>query len=134
MNTLPDRIDFLLSETHWSPAELARQAGVSRAAVTDWRNGKVRRLTADVAARIAAACNVDAMWVATGAGVARPSGSATQAPIQATSPEWPFRTIDPARYQLLPDALRGMIEGRALALIEEWEASTRFTSGKPGSR
>lgn len=130
MNTLPERIDFLLSETHWSPAELARRAGVSRAAVTDWRNGKVKRLTVDVAARIAAACNVDAIWMATGAGVARPDGATPQ----AKSPEWPFRTIDPARYQQLPDAVRGMIEGRALLLIEEWEASTRLQDLKPGSR
>lgn len=130
MTTLPDRINFLLSENHWSAAELARQAGVSRAAVSDWRNGSVKTLTAEVASRLATACKVDAIWVATGRGEPR-RGDPEQRD-EGTQPvaEWPFHAIDPARYAQLPSAVKRMIEGRALALIDEWEASARLSTGK----
>lgn len=130
MTNLPDRINFLLSENHWSAAELARQAGVSRAAVSDWRNGSVKTLTAEVASRLAAACNVDAIWVATGRGEPR-QGDLDQRDVSARTPgEWPFQAIDPVRYAQLPDAVKRMIEGRALALIDEWEASARVSTAK----
>jgi transcriptional regulator with XRE-family HTH domain len=130
MKTLPERINFLLNEKHWSSAELARRAGVSRAAVSDWRNGSVKTLTAEVASRLAAACTVDAIWVATGRGEPR-QGVLDQSdtPVQCVE-KWPFRTIDPARYAQLPDAVKSMIEGRALALIDEWETASRVASAR----
>ncbi|RBL87879.1 hypothetical protein DDE05_00440 [Streptomyces cavourensis] len=132
MTNLPDRINFLLSETHWSAAELARRAGVSRAAVSDWRNGSVKTLTAEVASRLATACNVDAIWVATGRGEPRRDDLDRSELGARKHGEWPFQAIDPARYALLPDAVKRMIEGRALALIDEWEASARVgTDEKP---
>lgn len=130
MTNLPDRINLLLSENHWSAAELARQAGVSRAAVSDWRNGSVKTLTAEVASRLAAACNVDAIWVATGRGEPRHGNLAQKDPGAQSPAEWPFLAIDPARYSQLPDAVKRMIEGRALALIDEWEASARVGTTK----
>lgn len=130
MTNLPERINLLLSENHWSAAELARQAGVSRAAVSDWRNGSVKTLTAEVASRLATACNVDAIWVATGRGEPR-QGDQAQRRSGAPSPtDWPFLAIDPARYSQLPDAVKRMIEGRALALIDEWEASVQVGTTK----
>ncbi|MEQ4618325.1 MAG: hypothetical protein ABN482_09785 [Corticimicrobacter sp.] len=33
---------------------------------------------------------------------------------------WPFLSITPERYAQLPDRLKGLIEGRVMAMIEEW--------------
>lgn len=43
---------------------------------------------------------------------------------EAPSPTWPFVSIDPRRYDLLPERVKGMIEGRVAAMIDEWEADT----------
>ena len=49
-------------------------------------------------------------------------GSATFAePPISYREHWPFTSIAPPRYEALPDRLKGVIEGRALAIIEEWE-------------
>ena len=90
MNTpLSKRIELLLHEKRWSAAELARQAGVSRAAVTDWRNGNVNNISLDVAVRIGRAAKVDPMWVATGEGPTVP-GYVTP---EDKPTEWPFPAV-----------------------------------------
>ena len=90
MNTpLSKRIELLLHENRWSAAELARQAKVSRAAVTDWRNGNVNNISLDVAVRIGRAANVDPMWIATGDGTPAPGYV-----MPGEKPtDWPFPTV-----------------------------------------
>lgn len=38
---------------------------------------------------------------------------------------WPFEAVTPDRYDQLPDRVKGLIEGRVLAMIEEWENGGR---------
>lgn len=40
-----------------------------------------------------------------------------------SSGNWPFKLITQDRYAKLPEHVRGIAEGRVLAIIEEWEAS-----------
>lgn len=49
-------------------------------------------------------------------------GSLDISPDVSSGGEWPFKTIAAARFDRLPDHLKGVIEGRALTIIEEWEA------------
>lgn len=98
MKTLSERINLILQAKGWSAAELARQAGVSRAAVTDWRNGNVAALTTDVAARISKATGYSMLWVANGEGPRETTPSLVDAGY------WPFRSVEWASFQkLTPD-------------------------------
>lgn len=38
---------------------------------------------------------------------------------------WPFMSIAPARYAQLPDRVKGLIEGRVAAMIEDWESEVK---------
>ncbi len=66
--TLADRIVALTSELNWKPAELARQAEVSRASVSDWLSGKTKTLNPEVAQRLERKSGFNAIWLATGQG------------------------------------------------------------------
>jgi len=68
MKTLAERISRVKTETGWTNAELARRAGTSRTAPTDWLSGKVRVLSADTAGQLSNNSKFAAMWLATGDG------------------------------------------------------------------
>lgn len=38
---------------------------------------------------------------------------------------WPFSTIEPGRYEQLPERVKGLIEGRIAAMIDDWEAANK---------
>lgn len=42
-----------------------------------------------------------------------------------TETGWPFAEISQDRYAQLPDRVKGLIEGRVLAMIEDWEAGKK---------
>lgn len=68
MKKLAERIQHIKDETGWSNAEIARLAGTSRAAPTDWLNGKVRALSAETAQRLSDNSEYATAWLATGSG------------------------------------------------------------------
>lgn len=68
MKNLAERIAKVKAENGWSNAELARQAGTSRTAPTDWLSGKVRVLSAETAQQLSQKTSFSAMWLATGDG------------------------------------------------------------------
>lgn len=68
MKILADRIALVKEQMSWTNAELARRAGTSRAAPTDWLNGKVRVLSSETAQRLSAQSPYSATWLATGDG------------------------------------------------------------------
>lgn len=37
--------------------------------------------------------------------------------------DWPFQAISPDRYTQLPDRIKGLIEGRVMAMVEDWETN-----------
>jgi SOS-response transcriptional repressor LexA len=87
MANLSHRIQIVLNETGWSQAELARKAGTSRTAVSDWLNDKVKNLSAQVAQNISRETTFSISWLATGEGKAKQGfdNNARVAPI-ATRP------------------------------------------------
>lgn len=68
MTTLQDRIARLMSETGMSVGEIARIAGVTSSAVTQWKDGPTKSLKTAPATKLAAASGFSAMWIATGTG------------------------------------------------------------------
>jgi transcriptional regulator with XRE-family HTH domain len=82
--------------------------GINRASVSDWENNKTRP-DLDRLVELARVLGTTTDFLLTG----RPAAAAL--------PEWPFVDIEPSRWAALPDRVKGKIEGRALAQIEEWE-------------
>jgi len=71
---LNDRINDLFAENPTRKnAELARFCGVSRATVTDWRNGKTKTIEGDNAINVAKFFGVRSDWVQNGKGKKRES-------------------------------------------------------------
>lgn len=89
MKTLQERIKFVKEVTKWSNAELARKAGVSRTAPTDWLNGNVGALSSPVAQSLSQQTPFTAAWLATGG---KPMYKA-EVELKAIA-QWPFVEID----------------------------------------
>jgi phage repressor protein C with HTH and peptisase S24 domain len=70
--TLAERIQRAREKAGLSKSELARAAGVSPSAVTQWENGETLELKGEPVTRVALACGVDAHWLATGRGSEAP--------------------------------------------------------------
>lgn len=68
MKTLKERILFLIDYTKRNQSEIAKAAGVSRAAVSDWVKGNVLTMSSVPAANLEKEYGVSATWLATGAG------------------------------------------------------------------
>jgi len=66
MESWNKRLARALNEKGMSKSELARQARVSPATVTDWINGKIKTLEAGNLLRICRALEIDPMWLMTG--------------------------------------------------------------------
>jgi hypothetical protein len=121
MSTLKERIEHLLRERRWSKAEIARQSGVTRAAVTDWLNGETEVLTVRVAQCLSSKSGYNANWLATGEGRML-VGAFPKAlpPVRA----WPFKRINPARIARLSSEELAYVEGKLESLIEQVESDT----------
>lgn len=70
MNSLPERLKYALILREMSQAELARKAGVTRAAISNVANGISKNFSADVALKVARALSVDPYWLILGEGKA----------------------------------------------------------------
>lgn len=108
---------------------LAEAAGLSpvylsqiRSRAIDRKTGKRRNLGGTAARKLETAAKRSPGWL--------DKDHADQAPDPAT---WPFKTITPRRYYKLPEHERGVIEGRALSILEDWENANDFKSGQRGA-
>lgn len=70
--TLAERITKAREEAGMSKSDLARRVGVSASAVGQWENGETKTIEGENLLKVAAACNVDPMWLATGRGSEHP--------------------------------------------------------------
>lgn len=115
-----ENLEMLVNETGTADA-LAERSGLSpvylsqiRSRAIDRKTGKPRNLGSQAARKLET-------------GTGKPEGWMDQQHgglAQTAANDWPFAAITPERYQQLPDRLKGVIEGRALALIEEWEMTS----------
>lgn len=104
---------------------LAEAAGLSpvylsqiRSRAIDRKTGKPRNLGGTAARKLEVAAKKSPGWL---------DQDHTDQPIPAA---WPFKNISPRRYYKLPEHERGVIEGRALNILEEWENANDFKSGQ----
>lgn len=68
MNTLIERISFLLEKADNSVTALANIAGVKPPSVSDWLNGKTKTLKSASAIRLAKHFGVNVLWLTEGVG------------------------------------------------------------------
>ena len=77
MSTLSNRIQEIVA-AGYKKAEVARAAGKSPAAVTQWISGETKEIKADSAAGIQKVTGFSAVWIATGQGPKMTSGNVSQ--------------------------------------------------------
>lgn len=118
-------LSTLVSEVGTAEA-LAAAAGLSpvylsqiRSRAIDRKTGKPRNLGSKAARKLEIAAGKLPGWL---------DQDHTEEP--PDSALWPFRSITPHRYYTLPEHERGLIEGRALSILEEWENANDFKSGQ----
>lgn len=116
MSLLSERIRRVKVETGWSNAELARRAGTTRAAPTDWLKDEVENLSASVASKLSNATSFCATWLATGEGPVYKN----EAPAPGLV-DWPFDTFTKEEFAALPEKVQGRAEQAVLMVIREWE-------------
>ncbi|MBC7201911.1 MAG: helix-turn-helix transcriptional regulator [Pusillimonas sp.] len=116
MSLLSERIRRVKREMGWSNAELARRAGTSRTAPTDWLKDTVTHLSSAVASNLSRQTPFCATWLATGEGPVHKSDATTNEP-------WPFTAFTKEKFDSLPERVQGRVEQAALAVIQEWEQS-----------
>lgn len=110
MKKLQERIAFVKQATGWSNAELARQAGVSRTAPTDWLNGGVSVLSSKVAQNLSERTPFTVNWLATGD---KPMYKA-EFELEASS-GWPFEDISEQKIRNLERDQKVKLEAAFLA-------------------
>ena len=109
--TLDQRIAEAMALSGATPSRLAKVCGISAAAVSKWVKGRTADLRNEHLFKVADECQVDARWLGTGDGVARPPKHAP-APSRTESanglPEMALRVArkwsaldDPAKTQIL---------------------------------
>lgn len=67
-DTINDRISACISELKCTDVELARQVGVSKQAIGDWKKGRVSGIKPEHLVNLADALGVEIRWLATGVG------------------------------------------------------------------
>jgi len=85
MNNLAERLIWAREQKGLTQDALAKQAGVSQSTIGNLESGI--RQTARKIIEIAAALNVDPMWLASGQGVAKPSATSEPRPAQRSDDE-----------------------------------------------
>lgn len=68
VDTLRERLSWVIAQKGLSKADLARLAHVSRATVTQWMNGEIRSISTSTLYRMCIALNVDPNWLSQGKG------------------------------------------------------------------
>lgn len=127
MNTLADRLKSAMNESGVRQLDLARACGISAPSVNNWLSGKTRALKGVTLHKAAALLGVNELWLAEGIGPKSRTDTVGTENSAAIAPTWPFREVSPERYAQLPEFVKGVIEGRILAEVESWEASSRKT-------
>lgn len=79
MNQLTNRIVEAIDSTDLKDAEIARQAGVSRTAVYQWRAGLIKGIRAETATNLEKVTGYSAVWITTGRGEKFASGELSDA-------------------------------------------------------
>lgn len=102
MSTLQQRLEKAMEHAKKKQADLVKATGASSAGVAKWFGGSAKNLKMDHLFAVADLCQVDARWLATGAGsMTRTKGDA------CTHQDIPQRRIDLIRmYGRLPDEVR----------------------------
>jgi transcriptional regulator with XRE-family HTH domain len=105
-----------------SQSELARACGLQQPSVTAWFTGRTKTLKGTSLLKAAKYLEVIPLWLGSGIGPMREldmQGNVVQVEDRAGSfaPSWPFRSISPAEWDVLPMHLRSMVEGYARGLI-----------------
>jgi len=132
METFATRLSDRIALRKTTQAELARKAGISSSAVSDWIRGvtSADNVKAEPLLRAAAFLEVSPMWLLTGRGLSA-VGSATV--LIAEQPKgsysvWPFERISSEKYFTLPAHLRTsiemMIEGVMLGMASKTNPAT----------
>lgn len=134
MSTLVERIEELMAATGWDIGEIARIAGVSSSAVSQWlgRGGKPIHSIGkmEAAVNLEQRSNFAALWLAKGKGpkLKRATGPLPQ--VQAAESSlppyfrpWPF-TVTRARFDQLDEAARAKVDSYLGFVVTEWESST----------
>lgn len=118
--SLNDRIKEAIDGAGLKPSELARAAGVSRGAVTQWTNGLTRSLKAETAAKLEIATGYRASWLVTGKGPKKVSDNAPPGSVfqQLTQDEIDF--LD--NFRRLTDQDRARYTAEIAARAEELQA------------
>ncbi|MBZ0073646.1 helix-turn-helix domain-containing protein [Bordetella hinzii] len=110
--SLGERIRERRKLKHLTLQQVAEAFGINRASVSDWEHNNTRP-DVERLVKLARILGTSTDFLLTGRDA---TGDA---------PEWPFHDIDPSRWALLPDRVKGKIEGRVLAQIEEWEEAIK---------
>ena len=89
MDTLRERLEWVIAQKGLSKADLARLAHVSRATVTQWMNGQIQNISTGTLYRMCISLNVDPNWLSAGKGdpgrKAVPQGDLESRALQAFS-------------------------------------------------
>ncbi|AVL70645.1 hypothetical protein CEQ07_03890 [Oligella urethralis] len=88
MRFFNERLIHAMNISGTKQIELAKAAGVSRAAVTSWVRGDVQSIGGDSLIAVANVLGVNPKWLATGEGAMRN--------------QWPFQKIKPSDFDVLP--------------------------------
>jgi transcriptional regulator with XRE-family HTH domain len=63
MKTLAERINQRLDSIGMKPVELSERLGISRASVTNWRNGKTKSINGNLLLNVAHVLQCDSQWL-----------------------------------------------------------------------
>lgn len=107
---LKDRIQEAIDQSEKTKAEIARNCGVTNAAVTQWLSGDTANLKADKALALEIATGYRAQWILTGRG-----------PKKLADQFWPFGGIPIERFERLDEKGRGYVDAKLEEAIEVWE-------------
>lgn len=131
MKTFAERLfwSFTNAQPPTTRTELGNAAGIASSSLSDWFGGNTKPETVKAVPLVKAAAflKVNPMWLLTGFGE---SSAAAPTTLLVRSPDqlydlWPFESIDRRRYSALPDRKKGLIDGYALRLVEEYETAIK---------
>lgn len=71
MNTLSERVVYILNHTDLSPSEIARRIGCKPQSISQWKNGNTANLKNDLLFAFSDVTGFEARWIATGRGPQR---------------------------------------------------------------
>ena len=122
--TIGERITKARTDAGLSKSALARAVGVTPSSVSQWESGTTQSVEGANLAKIAEACRVDAVWLATGRASKIPVDAP---PIQVQSAEHPLLDI----YQRLSPVRQAKLMALAYTLlVEESEPQMADSRGK----